>query len=110
MEGSWYVVLRDIVVILAGASVVTTSVFAGLVVWQLYRLFKEFRAEAQPILDSVRETADTVQGTTTFVSQHAVPPAATAAGLTAGAVSVYRQLDQFYRGLRRDDTASISEG
>ena len=35
----WYVVLRDITVILAAASIVLSSLFLGLVGWQLWRPF-----------------------------------------------------------------------
>jgi hypothetical protein len=100
LEGSWHVVLRDILVILAAASVISVSLFAALVAWQLYRLAIEMREEAQPIIDSVEITAKTVQGTAEFVGDNTVPPAVTAVGFSAGAFSVYRQLERFYRGLR----------
>lgn len=100
LEGSWHVVLRDILVILAAASVLSTSVFICLVLWQLYRLAIEMREEAQPIIDSVETTAKTVQGTAEFVGDRTVPPAVTAVGFSASAFSVYRQLQIFYRGIR----------
>jgi archaellum component FlaG (FlaF/FlaG flagellin family) len=100
LEGSWHAVLRDIMVILAAASVISTALFAGLVAWQLYRLAKEMRDEAQPIIDSVETTAKTVQGTAEFVNHRTVPPVVTAVGLGSTVFSVYRQLQMFYRGIR----------
>jgi len=103
MDGSWHVVLRDILVILAAAAVITMSAVTVLVGWQLWRLGKELKAELQPILDSVQHTADTVQDTASFMGQRAIPPTANAVGLTTGAVRLYRSLETFYQGMRRDD-------
>ena len=109
---SWHVVLRDTLVILAAASVIAMSAFVVLVVWQVYRLAIEMREEAQPIIESVESTAQTVQGTTEFVSSQTVPKAVTAVGFGASAVSVFSQLQQFYRGLRapKATTTKIKEG
>lgn len=112
MDGSWHVVLRDILVILAAASVVTVSVFTGLVLWQVYRIALEMREEAQPLIESVESTAKTIQGTADFVSDRTVPPAVSAVGFGAAAFSVYGHLQQFYTGLRSTQPAKtkIEEG
>jgi hypothetical protein len=104
VDGSWHVVLRDIFLILAAGSVMATALFAALVLWQLYRLAIEIQDESEPIVDAVRQTAETVQYTAQFVSRRSVPPAFSAAGLGAGAMRVMQELTRFYRGLHRDET------
>lgn len=104
MDGSWHVVLRDVLVILAAGSVVTAAVFTMLVLWQLYRLAIELQDEAAPIVDAMRITAETVQDTASFVRSNAVPPAISATGFSIGAVRTYRELSRFFKGLRRDDS------
>jgi hypothetical protein len=103
MDGAWYVVLRDIMVILAAAAVVTTSVFTLLVAWQIYRLLQEVRDESRPIIQTVRDTAATVQDAAAFMRHRTVPPVAAVTGLGVGAARLVGQLAQFYRGLHRDD-------
>lgn len=100
VDGAWHIVLRDIMVILAAASVVVFMLVAVLVLWQLYRLAVELRRDAQPVLGAVRDTVETVRGTAHFVSRSAVPPAVTGVGLGLGALRVIQQLGGFYRGLR----------
>ncbi len=63
----WYVVLRDITVILAAASLVLSSIFLSIVGWQLWRLGKELRDEAHPIVGAVQELTTTVGDTATFL-------------------------------------------
>lgn len=69
MDTAWYVVLRDLMVMLAAAAVVATSVFLALVGWQLYRLGKDVYVEIQPLLASMQDTADTVRHTAGFVNE-----------------------------------------
>jgi len=109
MGDTWHVVLRDIMIILAAASVVSFTLFTGLVLWQVYRLAIETRDETQPLLDTIRETADSLRATAQFVGQRSVPPALTAVGFTSGAVHLYQDLTRFYRGLRRPDGGPPTE-
>lgn len=103
MDNAWHVVLRDIMVILAASSLVLVSVFAALVVWRLYRLGRVLHADLQPVIASLRQTADTVRDATSFTSGRAVSPAVGVIGAASGAFEVVRLLKQFYRGLRRDE-------
>jgi hypothetical protein len=103
VDSSWHVVLRDISIMLAAGSVMAAAAFAVVVLWQLYRLAIELQDESAPILDAVRQTAETVQNTAGFVGQQSVPPAVRMAGLSAGAVRVSRELNRFYRGLRHTE-------
>lgn len=105
MADTWHIVLRDIMVILAAGAVISFSLFAALVLWQLYRLAIELREEGQPIVQAVLDTAETVRGAAHFVGERAVPPAVTSVGLTAGVFRVYQQLSHFYTGLRSNAVA-----
>jgi len=107
----WYVVLRDITVILAAASMVLASLFLGVVGWQLWRLGRELRDEAHPLVGSVQEIADTVRDTATFVKGRvtSLPQLGGGGGATEGSATAsaglggtVRQLQRFYRGTRQD--------
>ena len=106
MDDSWHVVLRDIMIILAGGALFMTSVFTAMVGWQLYKLALELRAESESIVDVVRQTAETVQNTAELMAERTVPPAIAATGFGVGAARVMRELSRFYRGLRGTDATT----
>ena len=105
----WYVVLRDITVILAAASMVLASLFLGLVGWQLWRLARDLRDEAHPVVGSVQEIAVAVRDTATFVKGRVstLPQLGSGGGGGADATAgtkrggTVRQLQRFYRGTRQ---------
>lgn len=101
MEGAWYVVLRDILLILAAAAVILAAGFGGLVAWQLYRLGREVHSELQPLLASLQDTADTVRNTAGFVSERMVSPAEGAVGMAASAFGVFQLVQELYKNRRR---------
>jgi len=104
MEG-FTVILRDVMVVLASAALMLASVFGALVVWQVYRLARELRAEVQPILASVQETTETVRDTTAFVGRRMSSRMSALVSLGASARGAYRLVGQFYGDLRRDAPA-----
>ncbi len=80
--------VRDIaVVVLAAVALVTTLVFliTGMLVW---RLLAAIRADVTPIIQSARETVDTVRETTELVSD-AVKDGASS---TSGALKKFRRI------------------
>ncbi len=82
--------VRDIaVVVLAAVALVTTLVLliTGMLVW---RLLAAIRADVTPIIQSARETVDTVRETTDLVSE-VVKDGATS---TSGALKKFRRVLQ----------------
>lgn len=98
MEGAWYVVLRDIMVILAATALVVLSLFAALVLWQLYRLGRELYTQVQPVVESMNETAETVKGTAGFMSDRLASPATSVASVSAGTYGLFGYLRALRRG------------
>jgi hypothetical protein len=97
VEGAWYVILRDIMIILAAAALVLMSLFAVVVLWQLYRLGKELSAEVQPVIESMQETTETVKGTAGFMSDRMSSPASSVVSVSASSYGLVGYL----RSLRR---------
>jgi hypothetical protein len=61
-------VFRDISIIVLALVTVIIGVFLIILIFQLQSLTVLLRDEIKPILDSANDTANTVRGTTTFVS------------------------------------------
>jgi hypothetical protein len=76
--------LRDISIIVLALVTMITSIFLAILLFQLQSLIVLLRDEIQPILESVNETAGTVRGTTTFVSDAVVSPMIRVASYAAG--------------------------
>jgi hypothetical protein len=85
-------VLRDVSIIVLALVTMITSIFLAILLFQLQSLIVLLRDEVQPILESMNETAGTVRGTTTFVSDSVVTPMITAASYVAGARTTVRTL------------------
>jgi hypothetical protein len=77
-------VLRDISIIVLALVTVIIGLFLVILIFQLQSLMALLRDEIKPILDSANETASTVRGTTTFVSDAVVTPMIRVASLAAG--------------------------
>lgn len=67
-------ILRDVSIIVLALVTMITSIFLAILLFQLQSLIVLLRDEIQPILESMNETAGTVRGTTTFVSDAVVTP------------------------------------
>jgi hypothetical protein len=63
---------------------IVIGLFLVILVFQLQSLIVLLRDEVKPILDSANQTASTVRGTTTFVSDSVVKPMIGAASFAAG--------------------------
>jgi len=74
---------RDVaIIILALESIIIGALLVVLII-QIQALVRLLNEEIRPILDSVNETASTVRGTTTFVSDTVVSPVMRVAGLVS---------------------------
>jgi hypothetical protein len=85
-------VLRDISIIVLALVSMITLVFLAILLFQLQGLITLLRDEIQPILESVNDTAGTVRGTTTFVSDAVVSPMIRAASYVAGIRTTFNSL------------------
>lgn len=72
-------VLRDIFIIVLAFVTIVIGLFLVILIFQLQSLIALLRDEIKPILESANQTARTVRGTTTFVSDAVVTPMITAA-------------------------------
>jgi tetrahydromethanopterin S-methyltransferase subunit G len=72
-------VLRDIAIIVLALVTIVIGLFLVILIFQLQSLIALLRDEIKPILDSANQTASTVRGTTTFVSDAVVRPMIAAA-------------------------------
>jgi hypothetical protein len=85
-------VLRDISIIVLALVTVVIGLFLIILIFQLQSLTALLRDEIKPILDSANQTANTVRGTTTFVSDAVVTPMIRVASFTAGVSQTLRVL------------------
>jgi len=69
-------VLRDVLVVAAAAALIVAAVFGILVAWQLWRLMREARHDAGPVLAALTDTVHTVRDTLRYVGDRVAVPAA----------------------------------
>lgn len=94
-------VLRDVSIIVLALVTIIIGLFLIILIYQLQSLTALLRDEIKPILDSANQTASTVRGTTTFVSDTLVRPAINAWSYAAGARQTLGVLFGFGRRKRR---------
>jgi hypothetical protein len=98
-------VLRDISIIVLALVTLIIGLFLIILIFQLQSLIVLLRDEIKPILDSANETANTVRGTTTFVSDAVVTPLIQVASLASGVAQTLRTLASTgQKGKRRKRT------
>jgi len=85
-------VLRDIAIIVLALVTIVTGIFLAVLIIQLQSLIVLLRDEIYPILDSVNQTANTVRGTTDFVSDAVVSPLISAASYASAVRHTFRAL------------------
>jgi hypothetical protein len=96
------VILRDISIIALALVTMIIGLFMIVLIFQLQSLIALLRDEVRPLLDSANQTADTVRGTTTFVSDAVVSPMIQVVSFAAGVGQTFRTL----RGTGRKRTRS----
>jgi hypothetical protein len=94
-------VVRDIAIITLALVTVILGLFVIVLIFQLQSLIALLRDEIKPILESANETASTVRGTTTFVSDAVVTPMIQVASLAAGVGQTFRTLTDTDRKRKR---------
>jgi hypothetical protein len=84
--------VRDLAIILLAIESLVVGVMLIVLVLEIRSLAKLLREEIKPILDSADETARTVRGTTTFVSETFVTPMVRASSFVSGIAQALRIL------------------
>ena len=77
--------IRDIFIIVLALESLITGIALIILIVQMALLINLLQNEIKPILDSTKETIHTLQGTTAFISEHAIRPVINASGYLAGA-------------------------
>jgi len=90
--------VRDIAIILLAVESLVIGGILIVLVLQIRSLTKMLEEEVQPILESTKETATTVRGTTVFLSDTFVKPLINAVGYASAA---NRVMSVLARGKRR---------
>ena len=84
--------VRDLAIILLALESFVIGIVLIVLVWELRNLAKLLREEIKPILESADETARTVRGTTSFVSETFVRPMIRVSGFASGVMQALRIL------------------
>lgn len=85
-------VVRDIAIIALALVTLIIGLFLIILIFQLQSLIVLLRDEIKPILDSANQTANTVRGTTTFVSDAVVTPMIQVASVLSGVGQTFKTL------------------
>ena len=85
-------VVRDIAIIALALVTLIIGLFLIILIFQLQSLIVLLRDEIRPILDSANQTANTVRGTTTFVSDAVVTPMIQVASVLSGVGQTFKTL------------------
>lgn len=88
----WVQLFRDIFIIILALVSIAVGVLIFLLIQEIRNLIETLQRDVKPILDSVNETANTVKGTTDFVSEKVVRPIVSAVGTAAGARQAFAAL------------------
>jgi len=91
---------RDLAIVFLAVVAVVVTVLLGVVVALLWRLFALIQREVKPVLSSLQQTANTVRGTTEFVSDSFVSPMIKLSSFAAGTMGA---LKAFLLQLRRKE-------
>jgi len=94
----WLAAVRDAAIVLLALLSIVIGVLLALMLLQIRSLIRVLREEIAPMLASVHETLDTVQGTTTFVSRNVVRPVVQVRSYSSAALQIIRSLLYFRRG------------
>ena len=76
--------LRDIAIVVLVLETFVVTLLLALIALLIGRLVTTLQEEIKPILNSAKQTANTVQGTTRFVADTVVNPIISLAGMGAG--------------------------
>lgn len=96
---------RDIAIIILAAESGLIGLALLVLIIQVARLINMLEFEVKPILISTSQTASTVRGTATFMSDHVVSPLIKASGWASGMASLARSMGSLI-GIRHNNNPS----
>ena len=82
--------VRDVAIIFLALESIVIGIILVILIWEVRNLAKMLREDIKPIIQSADETARTVRGTTTFVSESFVTPLVRVSSFTSGVVEALR--------------------
>ncbi len=82
--------IRDIAIIFLAVETIVIGAILIVLIWEVRNLAKMLQNDIKPILQSADETARTVRGTATFVSDNFVTPLVRVSSFTSGVVEALR--------------------
>lgn len=82
--------IRDVAIIFLALESIVVGIILVVLIWEVRNLAKMLRDDIKPILQSADETARTVRGTTTFVSENFVTPLVRVSSFTSGVIEALR--------------------
>ncbi len=82
--------IRDLAIIFLAVETIVIGAILIILIWEVRSLAKMLREDIKPILNSADETARTVRGTTTFVSENFVSPLVRVSSFASGAMQALR--------------------
>ena len=105
--------VRDIAIILLALQSLIVGGLLAVLIWQVWKLVKMLETEIKPMLESADETAKTVRGTTTFISENIVDPVvrvhSTVAGIKGGLKAVFGASSSSRAASRADVEPQLDE-
>ncbi len=91
-QGSWLITVRDVAIIYVALFQCVGAILFIVMTGLLVLIFYTIRDRVVPALEKVDDTAQTVRGTATFVSESVVAPIIKVAGAAAGARAMVQTL------------------
>ncbi len=82
--------IRDIAIIILALETLVIGAILIVLIWDVRNLAKMLQNDIKPILQSADETARTVRGTATFVSDNFVTPLVRVSSFTSGVLEALR--------------------
>ncbi len=82
--------IRDIAIIFLAVETIVIGAILIVLIWEIRNLAKMLQNDIKPILQSADETARTVRGTATFVSDNFVTPLVRVSSFTSGVLEALR--------------------
>ncbi len=82
--------IRDIAIIFLAVETIVIGAILVVLIWEVRNLAKMLQNDIKPILQSADETARTVRGTATFVSDNFVTPLVRVSSFTSGVLQALR--------------------
>jgi amino acid permease len=84
--------IRDVAIVILAIESILIGIILIVLVWEVIKLLKFLRKELKPLIDEMRETTNTVKGTTEILSEEIVSPAIKVSSTLAAARGVLKVL------------------